>query len=137
MLRLASRARSAPASQQYCDSYSIPVTFSTGGKHLLRVTFSGHTNVNRSFSTYNFPVSTNTTSSVSVSSNVITANYAGDAVLQASSGGPATIAIADYSTQAQPSTLVIPAGQSGSATLTILPLGGSTQTVQVSCGTDA
>ena len=187
---------SAPASQQYCDSYSIPVTFSAGGTRLLRVTFSGDTNVNGSFSTYNFPVSTNTTSSVSVSSNVtaanvgasvtltaqvtsdvrqyvatgtvtfldgaatlgtakldatgtaalavssltagmhnITANYAGDAVLQASSGGPATIAIADYSIQAQPSTLVIPAGQSGTATLTILPLGGSTQTVQVSCGT--
>ena len=186
---------SAPADQQYCDSYSVPVTFTTGGKHLLRVTFSGDSNVNGSYGTYNFPVGTSTSSYVSVSSDVtsanaggsvtftaqvgsdvrqyaatgsvtfldgsvtvgtakldatgtatlvvsslaggthnIMANYPGDSVLQASSGGPATVMIADYAIQAQPATLTISSGQTGTATLTILPIGGSTQTVQVSCG---
>ena len=67
--------------------------------------------------------------------NNISANYSGDSILQASSGGPAVVMIADYTLQAQPSTLTIPSGQSGTATLTILPIAGSTQTVQVSCGT--
>jgi len=186
---------SAPADQQYCDSYSIPVTFTSGGKHLLRVTFSGDSNVNGSYGTYNFPVGSNTSSYVSLSSDVtsvnmggtvtftaqigsdvrqyaatgtvtfmdagatlatktldgtgtatlavnslaagthnITANYSGDSVLQASSGGPATVSVADYAINAQPTALSIPVGQSGTATLTILPLGGSTQTIQVSCG---
>jgi len=186
----------APADQLYCDSYSIPVTFTSGGKHLLRVSFSGDSNVNASYSTYNFPVNTNTTPYVSLTSDVstvavggtvtftaqvgsdvrqyaatgtitfldgavalgtknldstgtatlavssfaagahnITANYSGDSVLQASSGGPSTVMVSDYAIQAQPSALTIAAGQSGTATLTILPLGGSTQTVQASCGT--
>ena len=43
--------------------------------------------------------------------------------------------IADYTIQAQPSSLTIVAGHSGSATLNIIPLGGSTQTVIMSCGT--
>src|SRR5215475_4540751 len=176
---------SAPADQQYCDSYSIPVTFTSGGKHLLRVTFSGDSNVNGSYGTYNFPVGSNTSSYVSLSSDVtsvnmggtvtftaqigsdvrqyaatgtvtfmdgaatlasktldatgtatlavnslaagthnITANYSGDSVLQASSGGPATVSVADYAINAQPTALSIPVGQSGTATLTILPLGG-------------
>lgn len=186
---------SAPADPLYCDSYSIPVTFTTGGKHLLRVSFSGDSNVNASYNTYAFPVSSNTSSYVSLSSDVssvgvggtinftaqvgsdvrqyaatgtvtfldgsvslgtktldstgtatlavndltagahnITANYSGDSVLQTSSGGPATVMVADYAIQAQPTSLTITTGQSGTATLTILPLGGSTQTVQVSCG---
>ena len=187
---------SAPADQLYCDSYSVPVTFTTGGKHLLRVTFSGDSNVNGSYSTYNFPVSSNTSSYVSLSSDVstvavggtitftaqvgsdvrqypatgtvtfldgtatlgtakldstgtatlavnnltagahnVTANYSGDSVLQTSTGGPATVMVADYTIQARPSALTLSPGQTGTATLTILPIGGSTQTVQVSCGT--
>jgi hypothetical protein len=65
----------------------------------------------------------------------LSASYSGDAVLLASTGGPISELIADYTIQAQPSSLTIVAGQSGSATLNIIPLGGSTQTVQLSCGT--
>jgi hypothetical protein len=66
----------------------------------------------------------------------LTAKYAGDSVLAASdsSSGPVTVTISDYVVQALPSNLTIQAGQSGTATLTIIPLGGSTQTVQLSCG---
>jgi hypothetical protein len=65
----------------------------------------------------------------------LSANYAGDAVLLGSTGGPIAEMIADYTIQAQPTSLTIAAGQSGTATLNIIPLGGSTQTVQLSCGT--
>ena len=65
----------------------------------------------------------------------IYANYSGDAILQASSGGPLTTMVANYSVQAQPAQLTVGPGQSASATLSILPIGGSTQTIQFSCGT--
>ena len=186
---------SAPASQQYCDSYSIPVTFTSGGTHLLRVSFSGDSNVNASYNTYEFPVATTTYSYVSLSADVsnvvvgspvtltaqvgsganqytatgtmtfvdgpttlgtanldstgtatlvvssftagthnIMANYSGDAILQASSGGPMTVMVADFAMQAQPASLTIAAGQSATSALTILPVGGSTETLQLSCG---
>jgi pro-kumamolisin-like protein/Big-like domain-containing protein len=187
---------SAPASQLYCDSYSVPVTFTTGGNHLLRVSFSGDSNVNASYDTYTLPVSSSTYSYVSLSSDVssaiigspvtlsaqvgsdvrqytatgtmtfldgtttigtaqldatgtatlivsslaagahnISSNYSGDAVLQASSGGPMVVTVADYTMQAQPASLTIVVGQSGTTNLNLLPIGGSTQTVQFSCGT--
>ena len=186
---------SAPASQQYCDSYSVPVTFKTGGTHLIRVNFSGDSNVNASFYTYNFPVSSNASSYIDlgvdnpnvvvgtpvtlraqVASDVrqyaatgsvtfgdgsatlgtakldptgtatlvvknfaagvhnISANYSGDPILQASSGGPVTEMVADFALQTAPSTLILATGQSGSATLNIVPIGGSTQALQLSCG---
>lgn len=187
---------SAPASQLYCDSFTIPVIFKTGGNHTLRVDFSGDSNVNASTSTYVAPIQSNTYSYVSLGSDVssvvsggtinlmaqigsdvrnyvatgtvtfldgttslgsanldatgtatfavstltpgqhnIFANYSGDTVLQASSGGPLTATISDYSVQAQPSTLTVGPGQSAATTLAVLPIGGSTQTIQFSCGT--
>ena len=186
---------SAPANQLYCDTYSIPVTFTTGGNHLLRVSFSGDSNVNASYNTYVFPVGSTTSSYVSLLSDVsnvlvgqpvtltaqvgsdvrqyvatgsvtfvegstplgtapldatgtaalavsslapgthnILSNYSGDAVLQASAGGPLVVAVSDFTMQAQPTSLSITAGQSGTATISILPIGGSTQTLQFSCG---
>jgi hypothetical protein len=64
----------------------------------------------------------------------ISANYSGDTVLQASSGGPVTEMVADFALQTAPSTLILATGQSGSATLNIVPIGGSTQALQLSCG---
>ena len=186
---------SAPADQLYCDSYAIPVTFTTGGNHLLRVTFSGDSNVNTSYNTYTFPVGSTTYSYVNLMSDVssalvgqpitltaqvgsdvrqytatgtvtfvdgsttlgsapldatgtatlamsslapgthnVASNYSGDAVLQASSGGPLVVSVSDFTLQAQPTSLSMAAGQSGTATLSILPIGGSTQTLQFSCG---
>jgi hypothetical protein len=185
----------APASQQYCDSFTIPVTFKAAGNHLVRVDFTGDSNVNASYNTYQVPIGSNTYSYVSLGSDVsnavsggtinlmaqvgsdvrnyvatgtvtfldgttslgtatldatgtatlavstltpgthnIMANYSGDAVLQASSGGPLTEMVANYSVQAQPAQLTVGPGQSASATLSVLPIGGSTQTIQFSCG---
>jgi hypothetical protein len=74
-------------------------------------------------------------SSLAAGTHNISSTYSGDAVLQASSGGPLVVMVADYSMQAQPASLTIAGGQSGTTTLSILPIGGSTQTVQLSCGT--
>ena len=63
----------------------------------------------------------------------ITAVYSGDAVLGASTGGPWTQSVQDYSLQSDPATLSISAGSTGSATLSVLPIGGSTETVQFAC----
>jgi large repetitive protein len=74
-------------------------------------------------------VATLVTKALPPGANNISANYSGDSALQASSGGPTIVMIADYTMQAQPSTLTIAPGQSGTLTLNILPIGGSTQTV--------
>jgi len=65
----------------------------------------------------------------------ITAVYSGDAVLTSTTGGPITENIADYTVQATPASITVQAGSPGTSTLSILPIGGSTQTVQFSCGT--
>jgi hypothetical protein len=65
------------------------------------------------------------------------AKYAGDAVLTASdsSSSPVIVSIMDYTVQGAPATLTIKDGQTGTATLSVFPLGGFTQAVQFSCGT--
>ena len=65
----------------------------------------------------------------------ITASYSGDAYLTSAVGGPITESIADYTVQSPSAVLTITAGQSGTATLSVIPLGGSTQTVSFACGT--
>jgi subtilase family serine protease len=65
----------------------------------------------------------------------LTASYPGDGIITASVSNPITEAISDYVFQALPATLNIPSGQSGTATLNLIPLGGFAQTVQFSCGT--
>jgi Pro-kumamolisin, activation domain/Bacterial Ig-like domain (group 3) len=65
------------------------------------------------------------------------ASYAGDAVLTPSdsSSSPVLVTIMDYTVQGAPSALTIEDGQTGTATLSVFPLGGFSQTVQFSCGT--
>jgi Pro-kumamolisin, activation domain/Bacterial Ig-like domain (group 3) len=184
-----------PVSSQYCDSFTFTTTFKTAGQHLVRVSFSGDSNVTATTSTGYLTVSANTSPymnftadvantvvggmvnlSAQVSSDVryytatgsvafldgantigtvkldgtgtanlaistlaagthtLSASYAGDAVLTASTGGPITEMIADYTVQSQPANLTLSAGQSGSATINVIPLGGSTQTVSLACG---
>ena len=65
----------------------------------------------------------------------LTASYPGDSVLTPSVSAPITEMITDYIFQALPATLTIQEGQTGTATLNIIPLGGFSQTVQASCGT--
>ncbi|WP_041855675.1 protease pro-enzyme activation domain-containing protein [Candidatus Korobacter versatilis] len=74
-----------------------------------------------------------TTLAPGVHSN-ITAVYSGDAVLASVSGGPYSVAIQDYTLTADPATLSITSGSNGTAQINMLPIGGSTQTVQLSCG---
>lgn len=65
----------------------------------------------------------------------ITAVYSGDSILTSTTGGPITENIANYTVQATPASITVQAGLTGTANLTVIPLGGSTQTVQFSCGT--
>jgi hypothetical protein len=65
----------------------------------------------------------------------ITASYPGDNVIMASVSSPVTVYIADYVFQALPATLNITDGQSGTAALNLIPLGGYSQATQFSCGT--
>ena len=63
----------------------------------------------------------------------LTASYPGDTILTSSVSAPITEMITDYIFQA-PASLTIQDGQTGTATLNIIPLGGFSQPVQVSCG---
>ncbi len=194
---------------KYCDSYFVPVTFTTPGTHVLKLTFSGDSNVNGSSSSlYYLPVTSTAASSTNLTADVVTAmvgspvtltatvvtpveqhipsgqmvifmdgtttlgratlgnpvnfgggsygltaqlvvstlpggphnlvaSYAGDAVLTASdsSYSPVMVTIMDYIVQALPANITIKDGQTGTATLNVIPLGGFSQAVQFSCGT--
>jgi subtilase family serine protease len=65
----------------------------------------------------------------------LTASYPGDSLLTPSVSTPIVETISDYIFQALPATLAIQEGQTGTATLNIIPLGGFSQPVQVACGT--
>jgi hypothetical protein len=181
----------------YCDSYTFPVTFPASGTRIVRVDYSGDSNVNPSFATYTaFPVYDNTSSFTTLSADfpsaiagspvtltavvsadvrlhmptgtvtfldgstvlgtaaldgtgtavlvtktlaggqhTLTASYPGDGIITASVSGPITEAISDYVFQALPANLTIQDGQSGTATLNVIPLGGFSQAMQFSCGT--
>jgi hypothetical protein len=66
----------------------------------------------------------------------LVAKYAGDSVLTGSdsSSTPVLVTMMDYSFQGAPSSLTIKNGQSGTATVSVFPLGGFAQAVQLSCG---
>jgi subtilase family serine protease len=181
----------------YCNSYTFPVTFRASGTRIVRVDYSGDSNVNPSFATYTaFTVYDNNASTTSLAADVtsalvgnavtltamvssdvplhaatgivtfldgtailgtatldatgtavlvtktlaggqhtLTASYPGDSVITASVSSPIAEAISDYVFQALPATLTIQNGQSGTATLNVIPLGGFSQALQFSCGT--
>jgi Pro-kumamolisin, activation domain/Bacterial Ig-like domain (group 3) len=74
-----------------------------------------------------------TTKALPAGVNNISANYAGDGVLNPSVSGPVTETVSDYLVQSLPSTLTIKNGDSGSATLNLIPLGGFAQVVNLTC----
>jgi Pro-kumamolisin, activation domain/Bacterial Ig-like domain (group 3) len=76
-------------------------------------------------------------STLAAGTHTLSVNYSGDAVLSAGTGGPITEMISDYTVQAQPASVTVASGQSGASMISVIPLGGSTQTVSFSCGTVA
>jgi hypothetical protein len=74
-------------------------------------------------------------STLSAGTHMLSVNYAGDAVLTSSTGGPITEMVVDYTTQAQPASIALTGGLPGTTNINVIPLGGSTQTVSFSCGT--
>ncbi len=63
----------------------------------------------------------------------LSAVYPGDTALQASSSSPTIGTVADYVLQALPATLSIQDGQSGTAAVNLVPLGGFAQAVTLAC----
>jgi hypothetical protein len=182
--------------QSYCDGFFFTTTFKTAGKHLVKATFTGDSNVNGSSSSGYLTVSENSspymnfstdvpntvvggvvnisaqvqsdvrqytatgnvvfldgttaigtvkldatgTANLAISTlgpgtHILSASYAGDAVLTSTTGGPVTEMVADYTMQSQPTSLTLSGGQTGTASISVIPLGGSTQTIAFSCGT--
>jgi hypothetical protein len=82
-----------------------------------------------------FPPSSNGTATVSTTalpggSNSVTATYEGDAANKLSTSSPAVVTVSDFTLVAgNPIPSSISAGQSTSATLTLTPVNGSTQTI--------
>jgi hypothetical protein len=74
-------------------------------------------------------------STLAAGTHMLSVNYVGDAVLTAATGGPITEMISDYTMQAQPASVTVAGGQAGTSMISVIPLGGSTQTVSFSCGT--
>jgi hypothetical protein len=75
------------------------------------------------------------TSALAVGSYPITAKYSGDTSFAASTSTTITqqIVVPSFTVAVTPATLSFPAGQSGSATLTLTPVAGFNQAVSFSC----
>ncbi len=76
---------------------------------------------------------TYSTSSLAVGSYSVVASYGGDANYASSTSSAATLNVVDFTVAASPTTITVTAGQSGSSTLTIAPLGGFDETLNYSC----
>ncbi len=72
-------------------------------------------------------------SSLAAGFHSLMANYSGDALVTSGSGGPIAVSVTDFTLQAQPPSILVSRGQSGTTTVSVLPLGGSTQTVSFTC----
>jgi hypothetical protein len=68
---------------------------------------------------------------------MVTANYSGDASNPPTVSNAISIAIAtpDFTSSASPSSATVTAGQSATFTISVVPSGGYTGTLQLSCGT--
>jgi hypothetical protein len=79
-----------------------------------------------------------TTSSLAVGSHSLSASYSGSTAFAVSTSSPITVQVTaaapDFSGSANPASVTVAAGSSATLALTVTPLGGSTQTVTVSCG---
>jgi len=181
-------------SSLYGGYYEVQITVKGAGTHILRLDFTGDSNVKGTSSTYTVPfpgtgdsyttLSADNPSSIAgqpvtltavVSSDIrlhfptgivtflsgstaigtavlnatgtavlvtktlpaglnsITASYPGDGATNPSVSDPLTETIADYQLQALPAYVTIKDGQTGTATVNLIPIGGFAQAVQVTC----
>lgn len=100
------------------------VTLNDGTAQLGNITLDGGTG-------------TFSTSALSIGSHNITATYAGEGIFGGSSSPSLTIVVTGtpaFSVTANPSSLTIPSGSSGSTALTFTPTNGYTGTIQLTCG---
>jgi hypothetical protein len=77
-----------------------------------------------------------TTSTLAAGSHTLSAVYGGSAAFAGSASPTVTVQVgspADFSATANPTSLTLAAGASGTVALTLTPLNGSTQTVALSC----
>jgi len=78
------------------------------------------------------------TSSLAQGAHSLSAVYGGSTAFAGSSSSAVTVQVGtsaqDFSASANPTSLTLAAGASGTLALTVTPLNGSTQTVTVSCG---
>jgi len=65
--------------------------------------------------------------------NNISASYAGDGILTASESGPVTETVSDYLVQSLPTTLTVKNGDTGTALMNLIPIGGFAQVVNIAC----
>jgi subtilase family serine protease len=73
-------------------------------------------------------------STLAAGNHPITARYSGDSTFAASTSPAATLGVQDFNITAVPTTVTVSRpGQSGTATLTITPLGGFNQTISYTC----
>ncbi len=75
----------------YCDSFHFPTVFTTAGQHLIRVSFSGDSNVNASTSTGYVTVNANTSPYVNLPADVpnIAGRWRGKSFCASAVGRPA------------------------------------------------
>ncbi len=73
------------------------------------------------------------TSKLSPGINNLTASYSGDAVLTPSVSTPRAEIVSDYILQVIPATVAVNQGSSASVTLNLIPQGGFTNPVQLTC----
>lgn len=88
--------------------------------------------------TLNSGTGTFSTSALSIGAHTITANYAGGGVFAGSSSAGLTIVVTGtpaFNVTANPSSLTIQSGSSGSTVLTFTPSNGYTGAIQLTCGT--
>jgi hypothetical protein len=126
-----------PSTSGTSVTFTATVTSSTAGTITGTVTFlDGATSIGTG--TLAAGVATFSTSSLAVGPHTITAQYGGDANFAASTSPAITQTVnaaqtGDFSVAANPASLTIVAGQTGSVALSVTPLNGSKQTVTFAC----
>jgi Bacterial Ig-like domain (group 3)/FG-GAP-like repeat len=129
-----------PSTSGQSVQFTATVTSQTAGTPTGTATFfDGNTQLGSAVTLNGSAAAQYSTSSLSTGSHSITAQYSGDSNFAASTSNAVSqqvnaAANADFSVSANPTVLNLNAGQSGSVTLTITPIGGSTQTIMLSCG---